>query len=543
MASLRQFISELRRRRVIRAVVIYLLVAWIVIQVGEATFPSLRLPEWTLTLVIAMAALGLPIVLVLAWAYDLQPREGKIVRSPEVGGDSESTNGRKEIESIAVLPFADMSPDADQEYFGDGIAEELLITLNNCCRNLRVPARSSSFSFKGRDLDAREIGAQLGVDALVEGSVRKSGEKVRITAQLIDVRDGFHLWSESYDRQLVDLFDIQDEIAQHVVDALDVSLSEKDRQAIGGASPADVRAYEYYLKGRQFFHQARKKSLEYAMEMFRRAVDVDPEYALAWAGVAESASHSTMLYPGGSSAQADLEEADRASRKALELDASLAQAHAARGYTLFAMQRFDEAQAEFETAIELDPKQFEARYYYGRACFMQGRLQDAARFLMEALDIREDREAAFFAAQSLEALGRHAEAKVQYRKGVEIATRHMELNPDDPRAATLLAVAHCRLEDPEEGLEWAERALAIDPEDAGVKYNVACLYAIQGESDKAIECLEQALQAGFGTRTWIENDPDLDSVREDPRFQALLARLQTLDRTDSPRPGSLQQGG
>ena len=132
MASLRQFVSELRRRRVFRALVIYLLIAWIVIQVGEATFSSLRLPEWTLTLVIAMAALGLPIVLVLAWAYDLQPREGKIVRSAEVGGDGESSDGRKEIESIAVLPFADMSPDGDQEYFGDGIAEELLNTLTNC---------------------------------------------------------------------------------------------------------------------------------------------------------------------------------------------------------------------------------------------------------------------------------------------------------------------------------------------------------------------------------------------------------------------------
>ncbi len=522
----------------IRAAAIYLLVAWIVIQVGEATFPSLRLPEWTLTLVIAMAALGLPIVLVLAWAYDLQPGEGKIVRTAEVGGESEVGDGRAEIESIAVLPFADMSPDGDQEYFGDGIAEELLNTLTNCCRNLRVPARTSSFSFKGRDMDARQIGAQLGVDALVQGSVRKSGEKVRITAQLIDVRDGYHLWSESYDRRLDDLFAIQAEIANRVVDALDVSLSDKDRKAIVVAAPADVGAYEYYLRGRQFFHQARKKSLEYAGEMFRRAVQMDPEYALAWAGVAESASHSTMLYPGGSSAHADLEEADRASQKALELDAGLAQAHAARAYTLFALQRFDEAQAEFETAIELDPIQFEARYYYGRACFMQGRMEDAARLLMQAADIREDHEAAFFAAQSLEALGRSVEAKVQYRRALDIGTGHMELNPDDPRAATILAVAHCRLDAPEEGLAWAERALAIDPEDAGVKYNVACLYAIQGESDKAIECLEQALQAGFGTRTWIENDPDLDSVREDPRFQALLARLQTLDRTDSPRPGT-----
>lgn len=537
MASVKQFISELRRRRVIRAAGIYVLVAWMVIQVGEATFPSLGLPDWGLRFVIVLVALGFPIVLVLAWAYDLQPTaEQKIVRTPAEdtaageSGEGEAAPGdisdeRKPIGSIAVLPFADMSPDGDQEYFADGIAEELLNTLTSCCRHLRVPARSSSFAFKGKDTDVREIGAKLGVDALVEGSVRKSGDKVRITAQLIDVRDGYHIWSETFDRQLVDLFAVQEEIAQCVVDALDVSITEQDREAIAGSPPADVRAYEYYLKGRQFFRQSRKKSFEYAQEMYRRAIEIDSDYALAWAGLALTGAQSAQLYAGSSSVQADLEEADRASARALELDGDLAEGHAARGLTLFVLDRYDEAETALEKAIALDPRQFEAHFFYGRISFQQGKFEDATRLFTAASEIRPDHEAAFFAAQSLEALGRSEESRVFYRAGLEVVAEHMRMNPDDSRAASLAAVAEGRLGNRDAGIEWAERALAIDPSDAGIKYNVACFYAIEGESDRAIGILGQALEAGFARRDWIDNDPDLDSLRDDSRFRELLERL------------------
>lgn len=537
MASVKQFLAELRRRRVIRASGIYVLVAWMVIQVGEATFPSLGLPDWSLRFVIVLVALGFPIALVLAWAYDLQPTgERKIVRTPaedaarDSPADGEAVSGeihgeRRPIGSIAVLPFADMSPEGDQEYFADGIAEELLNTLTNCCRHLRVPARSSSFAFKGKDTDVREIGARLGVDVLVEGSVRKSGDKVRITAQLIDVRDGYHIWSETFDRQLVDLFAVQDEIAQCVVDALDVSISERDREAIAGSPPADVRAYEYYLRGRQYFRQSRENSLGYAQEMYRGAIDIDSDYALAWVGLAMSGAQAAQLYPGSSSTDASLEEADRASARALELDPDLAEAHAARGFTLFQLNRLEEAEVSFEKAIELDPRQFEAHFFNGRICFQQGRLEDSLRLFAAASEIRQDHESAFFAAQALEALGRGDEASVYYRTGLKAVAEYMELNPDDSRAASLRAIGYGRTGNREEGFRWAERALAIDPSDGGIKYNVACFYALEGEPDRAIDILRQALDAGFGRRDWIDNDPDLDSLRDDNRFRDLLERM------------------
>jgi Flp pilus assembly protein TadD len=256
--------------------------------------------------------------------------------------------------------------------------------------------------------------------------------------------------------------------------------------------------------------------------MFARAIEVDPDYALAYAGLANAAALTHMYYPGDAS---KLTEADRASDTALALDPGLAEAHAARGFTLALLKRFDEAEAEFKTAIRLDPKLFEARYFYARACFQQGRLDDAARLFEEAAAVREDYQAAFFAAQSHEALGNRDLARTKYQEALSVAEKHMKLNPDDPRAATMRAVSLCRLGRKDEGLHWAKQALALDPEDGGVRYNVACLYALEGETEKAITTLDEAIRVGFGNKAWIEHDPDLDSVRHHPRFKALLQTI------------------
>jgi adenylate cyclase len=221
----------------------------------------------------------------------------------------------------------------------------------------------------------------------------------------------------------------------------------------------------------------------------------------------------------------DLEEADRASQRALELDPDLADAHSARGLALFLMKRPDEAETEFRTALELEPRHYWAHYFFGRALFPQGRFEEAARHFVEAASSEDDYQAAFFAAQSYEALSSTDAAQLWYRRALAAAARHMDLNPDDPRAATMRAVSLCRLGQPDEGLHWAERALAIDPGDASVRYNVACLYALEDQVDKAIACLEDAVRVGFGNRDWLERDPDLDSLRGDERFEALLATM------------------
>jgi tetratricopeptide (TPR) repeat protein len=339
---------------------------------------------------------------------------------------------------------------------------------------------------------------------------------------LVSVADGYHLWSERFDKEMEDLFAIEDQIAEQVARALRVILKDQKWEGSPRVHPSDIRAYEYYLRGQQFLLHPRIKSLGFAREMFEKAITVDPLYAPAWAGAAESAALIRMYYP---MREQELEDADRLSRRALELAPTLAEAHAARGLALFLLGQSEEAEAAFQRSIELDPLLFQGRYFHGRACFQEGRLEEAAEEFKKAAELREDYQAAFLAAQASEALGRTEEARIRLTGALRVAERHMELNPDDPRAATMRSVALCRLGRPEEGLMWAEKALEIDPNDAGVRYNVACLYSLQGKVDEAIGCLEEALQGGFRNKEWFENDPDLDPLRGHPRFQSLIGQI------------------
>jgi serine/threonine protein kinase/Tfp pilus assembly protein PilF len=424
--------------------------------------------------------------------------------------------------SIAVLPFVNMSADPENEYFTDGIAEEIINALSKI-QALQVASRTSAFAFKGKNEDISEIGRKLRVTTVLEGSVRKAGNKLRVTAQLVNVANGYHLWSERYDRQLEDVFAIQDEIAENIVRALRVVLSEDEKRAIEKVPTANVEAYEYYLRGRQFFHQWRRRGVEHARRMFERAIEIDPHYALAYAGIADCCS---FIYTYWDASAAHLEQADTASRKALELDPELAETHTSRGLALAFAKRYEEAEQEFETAIRLNPKLFEAHYFYGRARFQQGKLAEAAQSFEEASRVRpDDYQAVHFLAQTYEGLGRQADAEAAGRRDLQLIEHHVELNPDDSRALNLGSTSLAKSGQRERGLEWAKRALAIDPEDSGMLYNTACFYAVQGETDEAINCLEKAIQYGFGLRGWLENDPDFSSVRGDPRFQAILKRL------------------
>lgn len=433
-------------------------------------------------------------------------------------GDSGTGDRRP---SIAVLPFTNLSADKEQDYFCEGMAEEIISALTQVA-GLQIASRTSSFAYKGQNHDIRAIGRDLSVQTLLEGSVRKAGERLRISAQLVSVSSGYHLWSETYDRDATDVFAIQDEIAENIVKSLRGLLTEDEKLAIAKVPTTDIQAYDYYLRGRQFFHQGRKSTLQFARQMFNRAIDADPGYALAHAGVAECCALLVHWY--GDTTETNVAQADKASRKALELDPALADAHAARGFTLWLMNRYDESDREFETAIRLDSNLFEAHYFYGRACFQRGQHEKAARLFEAASEVREDHEARFFAAQTYSALGRTKDATESYRKAFQAAERRVALNPDDARAVTMGAVSLGRLGETAKALEWGDRALQLAPEDSGIRYNVACILALEGEKDRAIECLEEAFRGGFSNQDWVDNDPDLDSLRDDPRFKALKWR-------------------
>jgi serine/threonine protein kinase/tetratricopeptide (TPR) repeat protein len=430
--------------------------------------------------------------------------------------------GAQVVKSIAVLPFTNTSADPENEYFTDGMAEEIINALSKI-KSLGVASRTSTFLYKGKTEDIREIGKKLEVSAVLEGSVRKMGSKIRVSAQLVNVANGLQLWSERYDREMEDVFAIQDEIAQNIVKALRVVLSEDEKRAIEKASTDNVEAYDYYLRGRKYFHQHRRTSLEFARQMFTRAIEVDPGYARAYAGVADCCSILYMYFDARAS---NLKQADKASLKALQLDPDLAEAHSARGLAYSLSKEYDKAGEEFEMAMKLDPKLYEAPYFYGRACIAQGKSTEAVPLFELACKLRpEDYQAPSFLAQAFAGQGRIAEANKASQRAVKSIEGWLDTNPDDARALNLGAGIWSNLGQTEKALEWANRSLEIDREDPQLLYNVACVYAIEGMKEDALQCLERAIDKGYGHLEWMEHDSDLNSLRNDKRFKALLERV------------------
>ena len=424
-----------------------------------------------------------------------------------------------QAKSVAVLPFANMSADPENEYFADGMAEEIINALSKI-QGLRVASRTSSFAFKGKNEDIGEIGRKLKVSTVLEGGVRKMGNRLRITAELVNVADGYHLWSERYDREIEDVFAIQDDISQAIVKALRVILSEGEKKAIENKPRTNIQAYDYYLRGRQFFHQLRRRSLEYARQMFNKAIELDPDYALAYTGVADS---SSLLYTYFDARDFNLRQADKASKKALELEPGLAEAYVSRGIVTSLTHQFAEAEQAFGKAMKLEPQLFEAAYWYGMGLQAEGRFEDAAKMFERASILRpEDYQAAHFLGQAYRSLGRGDEEKAQLRRGLALMEGSLELNPDDARAANLAAGVFASLGEVEPAIKYAERSLAIDPEDPMLLYNVACTYSSLGRIDQAISCLERAVEKGFGHREWIDNDPDLAPLRDNPKYQSIV---------------------
>ncbi|HEY6263187.1 MAG TPA: protein kinase [Candidatus Acidoferrum sp.] len=437
--------------------------------------------------------------------------------------DSGRTAAAKGAEkSLAVLYFENPGGAKEDEYFRDGITEDIITELSKI-KELWVLTRSAVMAFRDKPVTAPQVGRELSAAYVLEGSLRRAGNQLRITARLVETATARSIWAERYDRKLEDVFAIQDEIAQSIARALKVVLSEQEKRAIAKAPTADVQAYDYYLRGRQYFHQFRRKSFDFARQMFARAIVIDPAYARAYAGVADCCSHLYMYWGASND---DLREAEAASRKAVELDPELAEGHVSRGLALLMTKKYDAAESEFRTAIQLDPKLFDASYFYARACFQQGKLEEAARLFEDACRVNpEDYQAPSLLSQTYVTLGRKLEAEAYEQRGLRIIERHLELHPEDARALYFGGTALVRVGHRERALEWTHRALSLDPEDPAVLYNVACNYVMLDKIDEAINCIEKAFAQGEWYKAWAEHDSDLDPLRGDPRFQALLKQM------------------
>ena len=429
---------------------------------------------------------------------------------------------RQPFGSVAVLPFANLSADPENQYFADGMADEIISALSKV-EALRVASRTSAFAFRDRREDVREIARALNVATVLEGSVRRSGRRLRVAVQLVTAEDGFQLWSSRFDRDLEDVFAVQDEIAASIADALRVVLTPKERQAIQRVPTANLAAYDLYLRGRAELRKLTEESIVQAQHLFRRATELDPDFTPAWLGLAEAAMWAYQWFDKDAR---NVATAVEASERALAIAPGMAEAHAARG--MAAWLRDDAATAidAFTTAQALDPKLWEAPFFLARVHVTQGRLDEAARCFWRAAEIQpEDYQALGLLTSILSGLGRIDEAREAASRCIAVIERHLRHSPADARAYYLGSGCHSALGNRELALGWARKALEISPRDSGTLYNVACNFIHAGLVEEALELLERAAAVGWGNRAWLEHDPDMDPIRDHPRFRALLDRI------------------
>ena len=537
---MKHFLEELRRRKVIRVAAAYLVVAWLLIQVADVTFEPMSLPPWTLKFVIGLLVLGFPLACALAWAYDIKPAsiDSTVSREPSAKSDAAAPAATASgagsfasptppagtplsAHSVAILPFVNMSPDRDQDYFCDGIAEEIINAL--CCvRGLRIASRTSSFRFKGQSEDVREIGRQLTVGSVLEGSVRKSGDRVRITAQLLDCTNGFHLWSESYERMLDDVFAIQTDIAKRVVDALQVTLRPGEGELLGRGGTGNAKAYDFFLRGQQQLH--RYGDGPEAAEMFRRALTHDPGFAHAHAGLASALAVQIFSNPDPTPGLFD--EAMTASKRALELEPWMPEAYLARAQLMSNQKRNDEAIRDFEEAVRLNPSSYFAYYAYGRHCLATGNVERAVELFQTAARLAPDEYTPLgMLSFALQKLGRTEEEHRARIEALRLIDTHLKRFPADEAALSRGAIMAAWLGQKSRAIDFIERAVAARPDGFIGLYNAACAYSILGDRDRALELLERSVRQGRGPLGWMEADEDLAGLRGDARFDAIMDRV------------------
>ena len=420
--------------------------------------------------------------------------------------------------ALAVLPFDNISGGENDDYFSDGLTEELIARLS-LVSEIELVSRWASMQYKGVRKDVKAIGEELGARYIIGGSVRRAQDSVRITVQLVDVVTNRQVWGDTYKGKLDDIFEIQEQVAKQIVEALKLKLTFTEKLSLTKRQTVNVQAYDFYLRGQEYLYRLTKRSVEYAIQLFEKAIELDPRYAAAYAACSSAYG---QMYQYFSRHEQYRDKAQEFSFKALMYDSNLPEAYAAMGLSYFIWGKLDEAAASGRKAIELDPDNFIAYWTLGRINFTTGKFAEALELFQKAIDIKPG----FYAAhldvkQAYDGLGRTAEAKAATEKALEIMPNYLLQNPDDARAKMLYAVTLAEVGRKEEAISEGAAALDLAPGDSLMLYNGACLYAQLGEKKKAVATLRDAIAAGVTNFQWMMNDPDLYSLHDDPEFMEL----------------------
>ncbi len=431
-------------------------------------------------------------------------------------------NTDAEIPVVGVLPIVNRSNDPELEYFSDGITEDLIISIGKI-RGIRVLSRATAFSFKGKDENPVEIGKQLGASVILDGSMSLLDDQISINIELVKVEDGISLWSSKYEKEKKEILAIQDDITANVIETLGIKVEEKKTSKIQSPHTSKIEAYEFYLQGRKYYDLYSLKSIKYAIEMFQKAIDIDYKYALAYCGLADCYSY---LYMYHEATEDNLQLAQMTSRNAVKLNPSLAEAFVSRGMVLSLSKKYEESEEAFKKAVEFGPTLFEAYYQYGRMSLVTGKIDQAARLMISANSVRkEDYQSLCLAGQYYEDLGDLVKSIEIRQRGVMIAEKHLKINPGDTRALYMGANSLMALGEREKGLEWLNRALTLDPDDAMLLYNAGCIYSMCDMPEEALNCLEKSANSGLTQKDWYIHDSDLDPLREMERFKNILDKM------------------
>lgn len=589
------FFAELKRRNVYKVAVAYAVAGWLVMQVATQIFPFLEIPNWIIRLVIALVAIGFPIALIIAWAFEATS-EG--IKRTEVADAMPATGGQKKHawiyvvivggaisvalffagrytagskglspndlsnKSIAVLPFDNLSHDPDNAYFAEGVQDEILTRLAKVA-DLKVISRTSTQKYKSAPDNLREIAKQLGVSNILEGTVQKAGDQVRVNVQLINAMSDGHLWADIYDRKVTDIFAAESEIAKTIADTLQAKLTGSEMAAMAKAPTANSEAYEVYMKGRYFWNKRTGADLRKAIDYFNQAIAKDPNYALAYVGLADA---NLLLSNYGAAAPKDsIPQAKTAVKKALELDPNLAEAHASAAILAGNDFQFEQSIAEFERSIQLSPNYATAHHWFGDGPLMtlgrfdravsEGkraveldplalinnadlgwiyinarRYDDAISQLRKTIEI----DPRFYLARYY--LGQALQLKGQLKEGIAEYRAAVELN-DDPVALAFLGQAYARAGEKEEARNILARLTEAVKSRYVSQYSFALVLLALGDKEAAIDALERSYRNGENADlSAIRVDPFMDDLRGHARFEALAEKILPAHEFNAPSP-------
>jgi serine/threonine protein kinase/Flp pilus assembly protein TadD len=439
-------------------------------------------------------------------------------RTAHPAGDTPSGGTKAAERSVAVLFFENLSGVKEDEYFRDGITEDIITELSKI-RGLNTFSRPTVLAFRDKPVTPVQIGQQLGAAYVLAGSLRRAGNRLRINAQLIDTRTDFPLWSERYDRELQDVFEVQDEIARKIAEALRITLSPQEQAAISAKPTDNLQAYDLYLRGKSYARRLTQQDMEFALQMFESAIGLDSKFALAYAGVANVCALNHYRHATGSHW---LERARAAAEQAVALQPNLPEAHVARGWVFYANQQYDLAVTEARMAIAQKPDCEGVYYMLGRALFAAGRYQDIADIADAAVAVSgADYNIYVPILNALRAMGKADAVRNMNMRRAEALEKHLGEVPDDARARMQLAITYASVGREEDAMREANLATMLRPNEATVLYNAACTYCMLDRKPEAIEALKKAWDAGFKDAVWARRDPDLAILHDEPEFQKL----------------------